>query len=140
MTSRHTGAGVARRAAHHERQAAERALAEEAPPPAEECVRLAPAAEVLDCVEEVPSHYRIVQAKETKQTRRKRLQAQAERKRLQAQAASEQAQAEQRAARMADTHGEVAARATEEAASPPASAARQRRRGGAVQRSALADK
>lgn len=71
----HTGAGVARRAAHHERQAAERAQVEARAAPPELNIVSVPAAEVLEQVAEEGPNYRIVKRSESKKTRRKRLRA-----------------------------------------------------------------
>merc|ERR1712091_139395 len=61
--ARHTGAGVARRQAHHERMRDERAR---------DAVAMASAVHVLDSVAEVGPNYTLLRSKETKAKRRKR--------------------------------------------------------------------
>ena len=70
---RHTGDGVARRAAHHERRAQERAQLEELVTeqlPADNAVRMAPATEVLAQVAVDGTNYPTVKRRETKRKRR----------------------------------------------------------------------
>ena len=74
--ARHTGAGVARRQAHHERMRDERAREAAAGdaelPPEDDAVEMASAAHVLDSVAEVGPNYTLLRSKETKAKRRKR--------------------------------------------------------------------
>ena len=74
--ARHTGAGVARRQAHHERMRDERAREAAAGdaelPPEDDAVEMASAAQVLDSVAEVGPNYTLLRSKETKAKRRKR--------------------------------------------------------------------
>ena len=74
--ARHTGAGVARRQAHHERMRDERAREAAAGdaelPPEDDAVEMASAVHVLDCVAEVGPNYTLLRSKETKAKRRKR--------------------------------------------------------------------
>ncbi|EOD19864.1 hypothetical protein EMIHUDRAFT_117795 [Emiliania huxleyi CCMP1516] len=74
--ARHTGAGVARRQAHHERMRDERAREAAAGnaelPPEDDAVEMASAAHVLDSVAEVDPNYTLLRSKETKAKRRKR--------------------------------------------------------------------
>ena len=74
--ARHTGTGVARRQAHHERMRDERAreaAAGDAELPLEDdAVEMASAAHVLDSVAEVGPNYTLLRSKETKAKRRKR--------------------------------------------------------------------
>ena len=81
VDARHTGAGIARRAAFHERQRAERAEIEAAggaEVPAEvEGVASVSATDVLDGVAEAGPNYTLLKSKETKKARRKRQREQA---------------------------------------------------------------
>ncbi|EOD20692.1 hypothetical protein EMIHUDRAFT_255450 [Emiliania huxleyi CCMP1516] len=74
--ARHTGAGVARRQAHHERMRDERAREAAAGdaelPPEDDAVEMASAAQLLDSVAEVGPNYTLLRSKETKAKRRKR--------------------------------------------------------------------
>ena len=74
--ARHTGAGVARRQAHHERMRDERAREAAAGdaelPPEDDAVEMASAVHVLDSVAEVGPNYTLLRSKETKAKRRKR--------------------------------------------------------------------
>ena len=74
--ARHTGAGVARRQAHHERMRDERAREAAAGdaelPPEDDAVEMASAVHVLDSVAEVGPNYTLLRSKETKAMRRKR--------------------------------------------------------------------
>ena len=74
--ARHTGAGVARRQAHHERMRDERAREAAAGdaelPPEDDAVEMASAVHVLDSVREVGPNYTLLRSKETKAKRRKR--------------------------------------------------------------------
>ncbi|EOD30556.1 hypothetical protein EMIHUDRAFT_232728 [Emiliania huxleyi CCMP1516] len=74
--ARHTGAGVARRQAHHERmrdeRAREAAAGEAELPPEDDAVEMASAVHVLDSVGEVGPNYTLLRSKETKAKRRKR--------------------------------------------------------------------
>ena len=74
--ARHTGPGVARRQAHHERMRDERAREAAAGdaelPPEDDAVEMASAVHVLDCVAEVGPNYTLLRSKETKAKRRKR--------------------------------------------------------------------
>ena len=75
--ARHTGAGVARRQAHHERMRDERAREAAAGdaelPPEDDAVEMASAAHVLDSVAEVGPNYTLLRtSKETKAKRWKR--------------------------------------------------------------------
>ena len=80
--ARHTGAGVARRQAHHERMRDERAREAAAGdaelPPEDDAVEMASAVHVLDCVAEVGPNYTLLRSKETKAKRRKRQRADAD--------------------------------------------------------------
>ena len=71
--ARHTGAGVARRQAHHERMRDERARGAAAGdaelPPEDDAVEMASAAHVLDSVAEVGPNYTLLRSKETKAKR-----------------------------------------------------------------------
>ena len=73
--ARHTGAGVARRQAHHERMRDERAREAAAGdaelPPEDDAVEMASAVHVLDSVAEVGPNYTLLRSKETKAMRRK---------------------------------------------------------------------
>ena len=81
VDARHTGAGIARRVAFHERQRAERAEIEAAggaEVPAEvEGVASVSATDVLDGVAEAGPNYTLLKSKETKKARRKRQREQA---------------------------------------------------------------
>ena len=74
--ARHTGPGVARRQAHHERMRDERAREAAAGnaelPPEDDAVEMASAVHVLDSVAEVGPNYTLLRSKETKAKRRKR--------------------------------------------------------------------
>ncbi|EOD20909.1 hypothetical protein EMIHUDRAFT_207922 [Emiliania huxleyi CCMP1516] len=74
--ARHTGAGVARQQAHHERMRDERAREAAAGdaelPPEDDAVEMASAAHVLDSLAEVGPNYTLLRSKETKAKRRKR--------------------------------------------------------------------
>ena len=74
--ARHTGAGVARRQAHHERMRDERAREAAAGdaelPPEDDAVEMASAAQLLDSVAEAGPNYTLLRSKETKAKRRKR--------------------------------------------------------------------
>ncbi|EOD40743.1 hypothetical protein EMIHUDRAFT_222509 [Emiliania huxleyi CCMP1516] len=74
--ARHTGDGVARRQAHHERMRDERAREAAAGdaelPPEDDAVEMASAVHVLDSVAEVGPNYTLLRSKETKAKRRKR--------------------------------------------------------------------
>ena len=74
--ARHTGAGVARRQAHHERMRDERAREAAAGnaelPPEDDAVEMVSAAQLLDSVAEVGPNYTLLRSKETKAKRRKR--------------------------------------------------------------------
>ena len=74
--ARHTGAGVARRQAHHERMRDERAREAAAGdaelPPEDDAVEMASAVHVLDSVAEVGPNYTLLRSEETKAKRRKR--------------------------------------------------------------------
>ena len=74
--ARHTGAGVARRQAHHERMRDERAREAAAGdaelPPEDDAVEMASAAQLLDSVAEVGPNYTLLRSKEKKAKRRKR--------------------------------------------------------------------
>ena len=74
--ARHTGAGVARRQAHHERMRDERAREAAAGdaelPPEDDAVEMASAAQLLDSVAEVGPNYTLLRSKETKAKLRKR--------------------------------------------------------------------
>ncbi|EOD28640.1 hypothetical protein EMIHUDRAFT_234781 [Emiliania huxleyi CCMP1516] len=74
--ARHTGAGVARRQAHHERMRDERAREAAAGdaelPPEDDAVEMASAVHVLDSVAEVGPNYTLLRSKETKAKLRKR--------------------------------------------------------------------
>ena len=67
--ARHTGAGVARRQAHHERMRDERAREAAAGdaelPPEDDAVEMASAVHVLDSVAEVGPNYTLLRSKET---------------------------------------------------------------------------
>ena len=82
--ARHTGTGIARRAAFHERQRAERAELEAAGgtvlPEEKEGVALVDAATVLDGVDEYGPNYIRSRPKEKKKVRRKRQRAVASRR------------------------------------------------------------
>ena len=71
-----TGAGVARRQAHHERMRDERAREAAAGdaelPPEDDAVEMASAVHVLDSVAEAGPNYTLLRSKETKAKRRKR--------------------------------------------------------------------
>ena len=74
--ARHTGAGVARRQAHHERMRDERAREAAAGnaelPPEDDAVEMVSAAQLLDSVAEAGPNYTLLRSKETKAKRRKR--------------------------------------------------------------------
>ena len=74
--ARHTGAGVARRQAHHERMRDERAREAAAGdaelPPEDDAAEMASAAQLLDSVAEVGPNYTLLRSKEAKAMRRKR--------------------------------------------------------------------
>ena len=72
----HTGAGVARREAHHERMRDERAREAAAGnaelPPEDDAVEMVSAAQLLDSVAEAGPNYTLLRSKERKAKRRKR--------------------------------------------------------------------
>ena len=74
--ARHTGAGVARRQAHHERMRDERAREAAAGnaelPPEDDAVEMVSAAQLLDSVAEAGPNYTLLRSKERKAKRRKR--------------------------------------------------------------------
>ena len=73
--ARHTGAGGARRQAHHERMRDERAREAAAGnaelPPEDDAVEMVSAAQLLDSVAEVGPNYTLLRSKETKAKRLK---------------------------------------------------------------------
>ena len=92
--ARHTGTGIARRAAFHERQRAERAELEAAGgtvlPEEKEGVALVNAATVLEGVDEYGPNYTRSRPKEKKKVRRKRQREEAEARQQQVQQQAEQ--------------------------------------------------